>query len=538
MTTINEINTTMPLPIGVGGTAGTTQLTASQGLQAQIGVNVQAHTASLDAVSTFAALSGTGMTTHTGVNTFADRTIVGTANQLLVVNGSGLLETFPFLLLDDSNFELLDGGIFYLLENQNSELDAGDPIISLAPIVASPNTLRGFDNSGNPNVTTAGSHVQIAGNTISASQAIFAGTLPQPNALQAADFALNPWQRGTTFTNNSGIVAVLADRWGVDLEFPGISIFFQKDVNAPSVLIQGAPSVTNSIKVISTAAAGTPGTDGYCLISHMMEGYQLASIAQTSTTLSFWVYSGVSGIFSVNISNAPSTGTSTYTASYTINAANTWEFKTINVPATPSSGGHFWNYGVGPSVQLSWFLSAGTNQQTPPGTWLNVNLIKAATGQANLFSSNANAFYLALPKWEAGNSYTGWYPETEQSVLAQCQRFYYKTFPQGVTPIQNAGLTGAVSWSQIAAAGASQQGAYITFPASILDPVIFGGSQTFYNPSAANAFVRNVTLGTNAINGAENYISTQGMSIRYTNVAGSAAGNINAVHFTIDSLIM
>ncbi|HEY5234548.1 MAG TPA: hypothetical protein VIJ14_00090, partial [Rhabdochlamydiaceae bacterium] len=183
-------------------------------------------------------------------------------------------------------------------------------------------------------------------------------------------------------------------------------------------------------------------------------------------------------------------------------------------------------------IQISWFLTAGSGEQVSPGSWVNAGYTQAAAGQANLFGSNVNAFYLALPKWEPGPSFTGWYPETFTEVLKQCQRFYYKTFPQGTAPAQNAGLTGAITWSQVAADPANLRGGYFAFPSSIdtTSQVI-----TFYNPSAANNSPRNITIGADSNGVSPGNESSQGMGIFYATATGSAAGNVNAVHVTIDT---
>ena len=75
------------VPIDQGGTGATNATSARTNLGVAIGSDVEAWSASLDAL---AALSSTGLVAHTGVNTFAERTSTGTANEIDIANGNGV----------------------------------------------------------------------------------------------------------------------------------------------------------------------------------------------------------------------------------------------------------------------------------------------------------------------------------------------------------------------------------------------------------------------------------------------------------------
>ncbi len=74
------------IPIANGGTGATTQGGAQTALGLAIGTNVQAWDADLDAIVAFAS---TGIAVRTGSNTWAQRTLTGTSNQVTVTNGDG-----------------------------------------------------------------------------------------------------------------------------------------------------------------------------------------------------------------------------------------------------------------------------------------------------------------------------------------------------------------------------------------------------------------------------------------------------------------
>lgn len=124
------------------------------------------------------------------------------------------------------------------------------------------------------------------------------------------------------------------------------------------------------------------------------------------------------------------------------------------------------------------------------------------------------------------------YFETAEQSLARAQRFYQKSFALGTTPAQNVGLnTGEFTNFQAVGAAAATHLGRVLFPTRMrATPTV-----TTFNPQAANAFVRNQTVGADA--GATTVVnaSDAGFSIDYTTAAGSAAGNRNGVHWTADA---
>jgi hypothetical protein len=133
-----------------------------------------------------------------------------------------------------------------------------------------------------------------------------------------------------------------------------------------------------------------------------------------------------------------------------------------------------------------------------------------------------------------GQAIQDWAPQAYQQELARVQRFYAKSFNIDTLPAQNVGIAGSVRGHvNIAGAVAAQvMGARFPVPMRIAPTTI-----TFYNPSAANAFVRNTAAGTDATATASANAAEQAMDITFTGIAAWAVGAATAVHYTADAEI-
>lgn len=116
-------------------------------------------------------------------------------------------------------------------------------------------------------------------------------------------------------------------------------------------------------------------------------------------------------------------------------------------------------------------------------------------------------------------------------VLAECQRYYEKSFPQLTAPAQNAGVAGAPYLGQpVAASTAMTLGPFSFKATKRASPTI-----TTLNPLVANAAVRNISVNQDVTGTAIVNASETGFGIDCTSSAGSAAGNKLSVHWTADA---
>lgn len=133
---------------------------------------------------------------------------------------------------------------------------------------------------------------------------------------------------------------------------------------------------------------------------------------------------------------------------------------------------------------------------------------------------------------EPGNDATQFEQVPFEQEIGLCRSYFWKSFTYDTTPAQNAGVAGALPVSQFTGASNAQASTSYTLPSFMRT----NGAATIYNPSAANAQIRNISRNTNWTSSAG---SAGDHSINFTGVsaAGSAAGDQSYVHVTIDSEI-
>jgi hypothetical protein len=115
--------------------------------------------------------------------------------------------------------------------------------------------------------------------------------------------------------------------------------------------------------------------------------------------------------------------------------------------------------------------------------------------------------------------------------LERAQRYYAKTFPLTTAPAQNAGTSGALVATQGVGAATAQKGVFWSFPTRMIK----APGLTLFNPSAANAQVRNLDTNSDCSASVADLVSEWGASLNMTTPAGSAAGQRLAVQLVADA---
>ena len=184
---------------------------------------------------------------------------------------------------------------------------------------------------------------------------------------------------------------------------------------------------SNSLKWTTGTAEAAVDSNEYHNISHKIEAQNLQHLKYgtsdaKSVTVSFWVKASVTGTFCLSIYQ--SDGVRNITSTYTINSANTWEYKTVTFAG--DTGGTI-NDDNGEGLRLQWHISAGSDLTSTDATsWGAYSGDRWAYGHAqNAIATTASAtFQLAGCKMEVGSVATPFRHISYAENLALCKRYY------------------------------------------------------------------------------------------------------------------
>lgn len=333
------------------------------------------------------------------------------------------------------------------------------------------------------------------------------------------------WQRGTTSSFAAGANGFVADRWRLyNNTTAGAATINQVTTSLPPVTAF-SPYFNYALEVdITTLDAGGDAGD-LAIIRYNIEGYDFQRLAQAPMVLSFWVKATVTGTHYVTLFN--SLPDRYCIMPYTVITSDTWEYKTLVIPATPSAG--TWNYTTSIGMMLNFVLCAGSTHTSGAvaGSW-QTGSVYAVSGGANDFSSASNYFRITGVSLVPGSSAKPYVHRSFNQELALCQRYYNKTFTYATTPAQNAGNVGAITYSSLGA-GPTDHRVLWEYPVSMRT----APSITFYNPGAANTAWRNLSLGADSGASADTANSSESRACLYNpQVAGDLIHHALAIQAT------
>jgi hypothetical protein len=220
-----------------------------------------------------------------------------------------------------------------------------------------------------------------------------------------------------------------------------------------------------------------------------IEGFVWRRYAQRNLTLSFWVKATKTGIHCVSLQN--SGADRSFVAEYTINTTNTWEKKTISIPASPSAG--TWDYTTGIGANLRFCLMCGSNFHTTAGSWQTGNFFCTAN-QVNACDDTANDFRLAAVQLEAGSTETAFEDVPYDIELNRCRRYFQRVGGDAAVDYLGAGFVVTASVVEVP---------FVLHPPMRVTPSVTGGGSGTIAMNDAGA---TVTINTPpALSGAVNH---------------------------------
>ena len=178
---------------------------------------------------------------------------------------------------------------------------------------------------------------------------------------------------------------------------------------------------TNYLGVTSLSAYSILAGD-YFSMYYQIEGLNVADLAwgtanAKTVTLSFQVYSSLTGTFGGVFQNSASNRS--YPFTYSIPTANTWT--TISITVVGDTGGT-WLTTNGVGISIKFNLGTGSTYSGTAGAWANTNY-QSATGATSVVGTNGATFYLTGVQLEKGATATSFDVRPYSTELALCQRY-------------------------------------------------------------------------------------------------------------------
>ena len=229
---------------------------------------------------------------------------------------------------------------------------------------------------------------------------------------------------GAVVTVASGATNYIADRFAFTNNASN-SVTIQQVTDAPA-------DFSYSSKV-TIGSANTLGSTQYIDLFHNVEGYNFADMAwgtvsAKTITVSFWVKSSVSGTHGGMVINNANNRTFAFT--YTISAANTWEYETVTIPGDVTGT---WNTTNLRGVALFFTMGSGATYLTSPNVW-TAGVFLAPTTAVNLAAVAGATWQITGVQLEVGTVATPFERRLYGTELALCQRYYEKSYEQSVVP--------------------------------------------------------------------------------------------------------
>ena len=238
--------------------------------------------------------------------------------------------------------------------------------------------------------------------------------------------AMQVAQRGTSATGITGSGFHAVDRFATNGNNGTWTV--SHDTDAPD-------GFSNSFKMLLTATEAV-GSNSYMAIQQKIEGQNLQGLAYGTSsaktvTVSFYVKSNVTGTYCFNLYQDD--GTKNYPQNYTIDSADTWEYKTISFVGDTATSLDNDNAS---SVRAMFFLVAGTDFNSgSAGSRVAYTNATFAAGQTAVVGGAVNDYFqITGVQLEVGDTATPHEHIPYSDQLARCQRYYSKTDAIQQTP--------------------------------------------------------------------------------------------------------
>lgn len=253
----------------------------------------------------------------------------------------------------------------------------------------------------------------------------------------AINGAMQIAQRQTSISGRTSTGIYAADRFGMALSSFGTWTISQ-ETDAPT-------GFKYSNKWLCTTANASPTSSQYGMVYQAFETRDFRGIGYGSSdaknlTISFWVKSNKTGNASVGAFFYDDSNNYFHSKQYTINSADTWEYKTVTM--SPNTSNSLRTPDEQQGFTVEWFLGGGSNYTG--GSHDSWSTSQTNRNVSNIGIGTAVNDYLQLTgvQIEIGDIATPFEHRSYAEELALCQRYYERI--QDYSP-QSQDTTGSTS---------------------------------------------------------------------------------------------
>lgn len=343
------------------------------------------------------------------------------------------------------------------------------------------------------------------------------------NRIINGDMRIDQANAGASVSVNTTAVFYSADQWlAFGTNTAGVFSLQQLSATPPT-------GFKNYLRITTTTADAAPAAASQYAIATYIEGqnvidFALGTANAIAFTASFWVRSSLTGSFSGAFRNGAANRS--YPFSFTINSANTWEYKTVTLTGDTTGT---WAIDNTAGLEMILDMGGGANLRGAAGAWAGSNL-HGVTSAVRLISTLSATLDVTGVEINKGSVAMPFEFRGFQEELARCERYYETSYDFGVKPGTVNG-NGAIA-PVIGMASSNVSTMNVTVPFKV--PKRVTPTMTGYSPtSGASGKFRDSTNAAD-INSAFGSLGMYAATFGFTPSAPTASASFLA-HFTADS---
>jgi hypothetical protein len=354
----------------------------------------------------------------------------------------------------------------------------------------------------------------LTGNITSTGSISSVNTFGFKNRIINGGMVIDQRNSGTAQNNLAAGWVYTVDRWEV---YSNNSSRFNSQQNKGAVT---PPTGFKNYLGVSVNTGYSVGASDYNILAQPIEGFNTSDLGfgasgASTVTLSFWVYTSVTGTHSGFLAN--SSLVTAYPFTFTVSSANTWT--QVSVTITGSTSGTWVGATNGIGVYVGFNLGNGSNYQGTANAW-NSSAYIQPTGSVSVVATSSATFYITGVQLEVGSVATSFDYRPYGTELALCQRYF----------IQLAGQTNNYASLAFGSMYSTTMGSYVMYL-----PVPMRTLPSSTQPSTTGTiFIQNAGINISSWGGP---YSTAGSIIEgdFTLASAWTSGNVGLIRFNNSS---